>query len=159
MLAYHGDSFFGLRDGTFKARCSTAPRSGRRVKGLGSDGNLSEDASTLRFATYGTTALGSSLELQHRPFWPASWDRCSRTITAGRPPTPPDAGLYRELRLGLQTELPVRGSDPNGYKALEAVDGGYLADLAPTFKAEDIGQLPQPPPSCACLPPMNWDRI
>lgn len=63
MLAYHGDSFYGLRDGSSKTAILYGQGLGAEVKGLGSVSNLSEDAQTVRFATYGTTALGSNWSL------------------------------------------------------------------------------------------------
>ncbi|WP_203142025.1 carbohydrate porin [Marinobacter mangrovi] len=57
MLAYHGDSFFGLSEGNFKLAVMAGKGLGAEVKNIGSDGNLSEDAIATRFGVYGTTYI------------------------------------------------------------------------------------------------------
>ncbi|MGJ8516993.1 carbohydrate porin [Carnimonas bestiolae] len=57
MLAYHGDSFFGLREGTFKVAMMYGRGLGAEVKSIGSDSELLSDAQSVRIGGYGTTAL------------------------------------------------------------------------------------------------------
>ncbi|WP_051464895.1 carbohydrate porin [Carnimonas nigrificans] len=60
MVAYHGDSFFGLREGTFEAAVMYGKGLGAEVKSLGSDSELLSDAQSVRLALYGTTALNDT---------------------------------------------------------------------------------------------------
>ena len=60
MLAYHGDSFFGVSAGSFKVALLHGQGLGAEVKNIGADGNLHEDAVSTRIAAYGTTRLGDS---------------------------------------------------------------------------------------------------
>lgn len=59
-LAYHGQSFFGLREGTFTAALLYGRGLGAEVKSLGSDSELIKDAQAIRIGAYGTTALTDS---------------------------------------------------------------------------------------------------
>ena len=55
----HLDTFYGLREGTAKTALLYGHGLGAEVKGIGSDGALLSEANTWRFASYGTTPLGS----------------------------------------------------------------------------------------------------
>lgn len=57
MLAYKGDSFYGLREGTSKTAVMYGRGLGAEIKVVGSDGNLTHDAQAVRLATYGTTYI------------------------------------------------------------------------------------------------------
>jgi sucrose porin len=63
MLAYHGDSFYGLRPGLSKTVLLYGQSLGAEVRGPGSDGYLIDNAWTLKFASYGITSLTDRLSL------------------------------------------------------------------------------------------------
>ena len=161
MLAYHGQSFFGLRDGTFKSALLYGQGLGGEVKGLGSDGALSEDASTVRFATYGTTVLGGNWSLAPAILAQQSKDRYVKgddyrwaTLNARLM-----QGFTENFALAYEASYQYMDLDPNGYNALEAVDGGfYKLTLAPTFKAGDIGNFFSRPELRVFATYMNWDK-
>ena len=161
MLAYHGQSFFGLRDGSFKSALLYGQGLGGEVKGLGSDGALSEDASTVRFATYGTTDLGGNWSLAPAILAQQSKDRYVKgddyrwaTLNARLM-----QGFTENFALAYEASYQYMDLDPNGYNSLEAVDGGfYKLTLAPTFKAGDIGNFFSRPELRVFATYMNWDK-
>ncbi len=55
LLAYHGDNFYGLSDGFSKTGVISGVGLGSELKGIGSNGNLNDDAKAVRFFTYGAT--------------------------------------------------------------------------------------------------------
>ncbi|MCL7109284.1 carbohydrate porin, partial [Escherichia coli] len=59
LVGLHNDTFYGLREGTAKTALLYGHGLGAEVKGIGSDGALLSEANTWRFASYGTTPLGS----------------------------------------------------------------------------------------------------
>ena len=63
MLAWHGDSFYGLSDGFFKLAALYGHGLGAEVKGIGSNGDLTKDADTFRLATYGVTRFAGNWRL------------------------------------------------------------------------------------------------
>lgn len=63
MLAYHGNSFFGLGEGSFKAAALHGQGLGAEVKSLGADGDLLDEARTSRLAVYGTTYVAPNWRL------------------------------------------------------------------------------------------------
>ena len=64
MLAYHGDSFYGLRPGSTKTALLYGRALGAEVRGPGSDGYLINPAWTVKFASYGTTSLTDRLSFE-----------------------------------------------------------------------------------------------
>ncbi|PWV74180.1 sucrose porin [Halomonas sp. A11-A] len=61
MVAYHGDSFFGLGEGNFKAALIHGQGLGAEAKVLGADGALTDDAQATRLALGHGIILGSRL--------------------------------------------------------------------------------------------------
>nr|WP_273205418.1 carbohydrate porin [Marinobacter subterrani] len=63
MLAYHGDSFFGVSEGNFKVAVMHGQGLGAEAKSIGADGDLNEDAVSTRVGVYGTTYLSENWRL------------------------------------------------------------------------------------------------
>lgn len=64
MVAYGDDkSFYGLREGNSKSGVLYGQGLGAQVKGIGSDGDLTEDAKAVRAFTYGGTKLAPNLQV------------------------------------------------------------------------------------------------
>ncbi len=63
MLAYHGDSFFGLSSGFSKTGMLLGSGLGAELKGIGSNGDLLDDAKAVRLFSYGTTRVGDNWRL------------------------------------------------------------------------------------------------
>ncbi len=160
MLAYHGESFYGFREGSFKTALLYGQGLGAEVKGLGSDGQLSEDAQTLRFATYGTTALSSNWSIAPVLMAQRSQDRYVkdddyRWVTL-------NARLVQEINqnfaLAYEGSYQYMDLDPQGYLSRQAVDGGfYKLTFAPTFKAGDIANFFSRPELRVFATYMDWD--
>lgn len=60
MLAYHSDSFFGLSDGFSKTGVLMGNGLGAELKGIGSNGDLLDDAKAVRLFSYGVTRIGDN---------------------------------------------------------------------------------------------------
>lgn len=139
MLAYHGDSFFGMSDGNFKVAVMHGQGLGAEVKVLGADGNLHEDAVATRFAVYGTTYLGDNWRIAPMIMAETSEDRYIKGdeykwLTV-------NTRLAHEL--GANFEMQYEASwqsmdlDPLGYSGRNQVDGDYARfTIAPTFKPQ-----------------------
>ncbi|MDX1458193.1 MAG: carbohydrate porin, partial [Marinobacter sp.] len=139
MLAYHGNSFFGISDGNFKVAVLHGQGLGAEVKNIGADGNLHEDAVATRLALYGTTYLADSWRIAPMIMAETSEDRYI------------DGDEYQWLtfntrlanELGANFEMQYEASwqtmdlDPQGYLGRSQVDGDYARfTIAPTFKPQ-----------------------
>ncbi|WP_292016594.1 carbohydrate porin, partial [Marinobacter sp. HL-58] len=139
MLAYHGDSFFGLSEGNFSVALLHGQGLGAEVKSLGADGNLHEDAASTRIAVYGTTRLGDSWRIAPTILAETSEDRYV------------DGDEYQWLtfntrlanELGANFEMQYEASwqvmdlETEGYEGRGDVDGDYARfTIAPTFKPQ-----------------------
>ncbi|MDF2153530.1 carbohydrate porin [Vibrio sp. CAU 1672] len=60
LLAYHSDSFYGLSEGFSKTGVLLGDGLGAELKGIGSNGSLTEDAQAFRAFSYGVTRLGDN---------------------------------------------------------------------------------------------------
>ncbi|WP_299257990.1 carbohydrate porin [uncultured Kushneria sp.] len=148
MAAYHGDSFFGMGEGTFKAALMYGHGLGGEVKALGSDGNLNEDANTARLAVYGTTYLAPKWRIAPALLAQTSRDRYADGdrydwVTLS-------ARLANELNENFEMQYEASYQwmdlDPAGYgyedsdgnpQVFESVNGGYTRlTIAPTFKPQ-----------------------
>ncbi|MDG2767422.1 carbohydrate porin [Vibrio parahaemolyticus] len=63
MFAYHGDNFFGLSEGFSKAGMLVGSGLGAELKGIGSNGDLLDDAKAVRLFSYGVTRIGDNWRL------------------------------------------------------------------------------------------------
>nr|WP_297397680.1 carbohydrate porin [uncultured Marinobacter sp.] len=147
MLAYHGDSFFGLSDGNFKVAVLHGQGLGAETKNIGADGNLHEDAVSTRFAVYGTTYLSENWRLAPSILAETSEDRYIKgdeyqwlTFNA-RLAQEITANFEMQYEASWQTmDLKTMGYDPDGTGSQTArndVDGNYSRfTIAPTFKPQ-----------------------
>ncbi|WP_110685473.1 carbohydrate porin [Salinicola aestuarinus] len=147
MVAYHGDSFFGLGEGSYKAALLYGQGLGGEVKSLGSDGNLNEDATTTRVALYGTTYLAPSWRIAPALLAQTSSDRYANGDSYDWATL--NARLANELtdNFEMQYEASYQWMDldPNGYAGLNNVEGGYTRlTVAPTFKPQVGGFWERP---------------
>ncbi len=55
LFAYHGQNFYGLSDGFSKSGVLVGQGLGAELKGIGSNGDLNEDAKAMRVFSYGVT--------------------------------------------------------------------------------------------------------
>lgn len=139
MLAYHGDSFFGMSQGNFKAAAIYGNGLGAETRNIGADGNLHEDATSIKLALYGTTYLSDSWRFAPAIMAETSEDRYVKGddyqwLTF-------NARLAQEL--GANFEMQYEASwqtmdiEPLGYDGRSAVDGEYTKlTIAPTFKPQ-----------------------
>ncbi|MFL1455136.1 carbohydrate porin [Marinobacter sp. GN3S48] len=139
MLAYHGDSFFGISDGNFKVALLHGQGLGAEVKNLGADGNLHEDAASTRVAAYGTTRLSDSWRIAPAILAETSKDRYVKgdeyqwltfnTRLANE--------LGANFEMQYEASWQVMDLNPEGYEGREDVDGDYARfTIAPTFKPQ-----------------------
>lgn len=139
MLAYHGDSFFGLSEGSFKAAVIYGSGLGAETKNIGADGNLHEDAVSTRVAVYGTTYLSDNWRFAPAIMAETSEDRYIKGdeyqwLTF-------NARLAQEFNANfeMQYEASWQTMDltTQGYEGRNAVDGDYSRfTVAPTFKPQ-----------------------
>ena len=161
MLAYHGDSFYGMRSGSSKTALLYGQGLGAEVKGLGSDGNLGEDAQTVRLASYGTTAINDRWSLAPALLAQSSKDRYVKNddyqwVTA-------NARLLQNITenfmLAYEGSYQYMDLDPQGYLGRQAVDGGfYKLTFASTFKAGEIADFFSRPELRVFATYMDWDK-
>ncbi|MDI5935547.1 carbohydrate porin [Halomonas kalidii] len=147
MVAYHGDSFFGLGEGNFKAAVIHGQGLGGETKGIGSNGSLTEDATSTRVGLYGTTYVAPSWRVAPAILAETSEDR----FVEG------DQYDWATLNVRLANELTENFEmqyeasyqwmdlDPQGFGGNNAVEGDYTKfTIAPTFKPEVGGFWKRP---------------
>lgn len=159
MLAYHGDSFFGLGEGNFKAAALYGRGLGAEVKSLGSDGNLLDDAKTTRLAVYGTTYVAPRWRLAPAVLAQHSTDRYARGDSYDWATF--NARLANELTENFEMQYEASYQwmdlDPQGYQGHNAVDGAYTKlTVAPTFKPQ-VGGFWQRPEIRLFASWSDWD--
>lgn len=138
MLAYHQPDFFG-REGYFKAALLYGKGLGAEVNNIGADGDLLDQAQTVRLALYGHTRLNEDWSIAPALIAEHSKDRY----------VPGDDYRYLTLNLRLaneltsnfemQYELSWQTMDLNalGYDGRQTANGDYWKfTLAPTFKMQ-----------------------
>ncbi|MDK9737332.1 carbohydrate porin [Vibrio sp. D404a] len=60
MLAFHGESFYGVSEGFSKTGFLVGSGLGAELKGIGSNGDLTDDAKAVRLFSYGVTRFGDN---------------------------------------------------------------------------------------------------
>ncbi|TDO10555.1 MULTISPECIES: carbohydrate porin [Halomonas] len=160
MVAYHGDSFFGLGEGNFKAAVLHGQGLGAEVKGIGARGDLTEDATATRVALYGTTYVAPKWRVAPALLAETSEDR----YVDG------DQYDWATLNIRLANELTQNFEmqyeasyqwmdlDPQGLDGRTAVDGDYTKfTIAPTFKPQ-VGGFWQRPEIRLFASWSDWDE-
>ncbi len=161
MLAYHGDSFYGLRDGTSKTALLYGHGLGAEVKALGADGHLTDDASTLRLATYGITPLSKNWNIAPAILAQQSKDRYVsgddyKWLTFN---TRLIQEITENFALAYEGSYQYMDLDPQGYKDNNKVKGGfYKLTFAPTFKVGDISDILSRPEIRLFASYMDWSK-
>lgn len=160
MVAYHGDSFFGLSEGNFKAAVMHGQGLGGEVKSIGANGDLTDDATTTRVGLYGTTYLAPRWRIAPALLAETSEDRFA------------DGDQYDwatfNVRLANELtenfEMQYEGSyqwmdlDPQGFGGNNAVEGDYTKlTIAPTFKPR-VGGFWQRPEIRLFASWSDWDE-
>ncbi|HSP01596.1 MAG TPA: carbohydrate porin, partial [Thioalkalivibrio sp.] len=139
MLAYHGDSFFGVSEGNFQLALLHGQGLGAEVKNIGADGNLHEDASSTRVGVYGTTQLSDSWRIAPMILAETSEDRYLQgdeyqwltfnTRLANE--------LGANFEMQYEASWQVMDLKAEGYEGRNDVDGDYARfTIAPTFKPQ-----------------------
>lgn len=160
MLALHNDSFWGLREGQAKTAVLYGHGLGAEVKGIGSDGNLTQSAQTWRLATYGVTPLSDRWS-----FAPALLAQTSRSRYVEGDSyrwATLNARLIQEISpsfaLAWEGSYQYMDLDPKGYKDRQAVSGDFWKlTFAPTFKVADIGDFFTRPEIRLFVTWMDWN--
>jgi sucrose porin len=158
MVAYHGDSFFGLNDGNFKAAVMHGQGLGAEVKGLGSSGTLTDDAQSTRLGLYGTTYLAPRWRIAPALLAETSKDR----FAAG------DSYQWASFNVRLANELTqnfeMQYEGSYQYMDLDQGEGGNAVSgnwgkltIAPTFKPQ-VGGFWQRPEIRLFASYTDWDE-
>ncbi|MDR5904646.1 carbohydrate porin [Franzmannia qiaohouensis] len=158
MIAYHGDSFFGVAEGNFKAALIHGRGLGAEAKTLGADGNLTDDAQATRLGLYGTTYLTPNWRLAPSILAEVSKDR----YVQGDDYTWAGFNLRLANELTDNFEMQYEASyqymdfDPQGFDGRNAVSGDFgKFTIAPTFKPQ-VGGFWQRPELRAFASYTDW---
>lgn len=145
MVAYHGDSFFGLAEGNFKAALIHGQGLGAEAKVLGADGNLTDDAQATRLGLYGTTYLAPRWRVAPSILAETSQDRYVQGDEFNW------AGLNVRLANELTENFEMQYEASYQYMDLDQGAGGNAVKgdfgkftLAPTFKPQVGGFWQRP---------------
>lgn len=161
MLAYHGDSFYGLREGSSKTALLYGHGLGAEVKALGSDGHLTDDASTLRLATYGITPISKNWSIAPAVLAQQSKDRYVsgddyKWLTFN---TRLIQQITENFELAYEGSYQYMDLNPQGYSDYNKVKGGfYKLTFAPTFKVGDISNMLSRPEIRFFATYMDWSK-
>ncbi|WP_302139308.1 carbohydrate porin [Halomonas alkalicola] len=145
MVAYHGDSFFGLGEGNFKAALIHGQGLGAEAKVLGADGALTDDAQATRLGLYGTTYLAPTWRVAPSLLAETSRDRYvqgDEFTWAGL-----NVRLANELteNFEMQYEASYQFMDLDQGEGGNAVRGDFgKFTIAPTFKPQVGGFWQRP---------------
>ena len=159
MLAYHQPDFFG-QEGYFKAALLYGQGLGAEVNSIGADGDLLDQARTVRLALYGHTRLSQDWRIAPALIAEQSKDRY----------VPGDDYRYMTLNVRLANELSsnfemqyelswqTMDLDAQGYDGRQSANGDYWKfTFAPTFKAR-TGDFFIRPELRLFATYMNWSR-
>ncbi|GAA3590492.1 carbohydrate porin [Gibbsiella greigii] len=170
MLAYHDKQrFYGLLPGSSESALQFGRGLGAEARQPGSDGDLTRDATSMRFATYGILPVTKNWEIapsmiaQHSENRYRSGDRydwASFNLRASQAITQNFALLY-------ETSWQYMDLNPNGrtynndgvVETYQAVKGDfYKLTFSPTFKVGDVFDIKARPEIRFFVTYMNWDK-
>lgn len=147
LVAYHGDSFFGVGEGNFKIALLHGQGLGAEVKQIGANGELLDDAQSTRLAVYGTTYLTPSWRIAPSILAESSEDRFVegdkyQWISL-------NARIANELTDNFEMQYEASymnmNLDAQGYKGRTEAEGGYTKfTIAPTLKPQVGGFWKRP---------------
>ena len=161
LVGLHNDTFYGLREGTAKTALLYGHGLGAEVKGIGSDGALLSEANTWRFASYGTTPLGSGWYVAPAILAQSSKDRYVKGdsyewVTFN---TRLIKEVTQNFALAFEGSYQYMDLKPKGYQNHNAVNGSfYKLTFAPTLKANDINNFFSRPELRLFATWMDWSR-
>ncbi|PLR31687.1 porin [Chimaeribacter californicus] len=170
MLAYRDKTrFYGLLPGNSESALQVGNGLGAEARQPGSDGDLTENAKTVRFASYGIVPVSKSWELapsviaQHsedryrdgdRYDWATFNLRASQALTHNFALLYEASWQYMNLNPNGRTYL-----DSGVQNAYQAVKGDfYKLTFAPTFKVGDVFDIKARPEIRVFATYMNWDK-
>ena len=161
MLAYHGDSFYGLRPGSTKTALLYGRALGAEVRGPGSDGYLIQPAWTVKFASYGITSLTDRLSFAPLIVAQSSNNRYIDSdhydwVTL-------NARIIQQINqnfaLQYETSYQYMDIDPKGFNGNSAASGSYYKlTFAPTFKLQNVTDFFERPEIRFFATWMRWDK-
>ena len=170
MLAYHDkQQFYGLTKGVSETALQFGGGLGAEARQPGSDGDLTDNATSLRFASYGILPVAKNWEIAPSVIAQHSEDRyregdrydwATFNLRASQALTPHFALLY-------EASWQYMDLDPNGrtYRSdgnvnqYQAVKGDfYKLTFAPTFKVGNVFDIKARPEIRLFATYMNWDR-
>ena len=161
MLAYHGDTFYGLRPGLSKTVLLYGQALGAEVRGPGSDGYLIDNAWTVKFASYGITSLTDRLSLAPLIVAQSSnsryldGDRYDWVTLNGRV----IQELNQNFALQYEASYQYMDIDPKGFNGNRPARGSYYKlTFAPTFKMHNVTDFFERPEIRFFATWMNWDK-
>ena len=161
ILALHNDSFYGLREGSSKTAILYGKGLGAEVKAIGSDGYLTEDANTWRFASYGITPLSKNWSIAPMVLAQRSHDRYLQsdrydwaTLNVRL-----IQGLSENFALQYEAGYQYMNLDSKGFNDNGKAKGDfYKLTFAPTFKLTDPTNFFERPEIRLFATYMNWDK-
>lgn len=170
MLAWHDKQrFYGLLPGTSESALQYGRGLGAEARQPGSDGDLTRNAQSLRFASYGIVPLSERWELAPSVIAQHSEDRyregdrydwATFNLRASQ-------AISRNVALLYEASWQYMDLDPNGrsYRSdgalnqYQAVKGDfYKLTFAPTFKVGDVFDIKARPEIRFFVTYMNWSK-
>lgn len=147
MVAYHDDSFYGMSQGISKTALQFGWGLGAEARLVGQDGNLAEDAKTVRFSTFGITDLAPGWHFS--PALMAQWSQ-DRYITGDSYAFATVNGrlmqdITRSFAMQYEATFQYADLDPKGYRDYGLRTGlaasGALGKItvAPTLYLDQMG--------------------
>ena len=157
LLAYHGNNFYGGGEGFSKTGILVGQGLGAELKGIGSNGNLNEDAQAVRLFSYGVTHFADNWRIAPAFLGEFSKDR----VKDGDEFLWATANVRLAQELTKNFEMVYEGSYQymdldNG---TEQADGSfYKATIAPTFKLDTSGGFFQRPEIRFAASYVDWSE-
>ena len=170
MLAYHDKSrFYGLTEGSSETAIQIGRGLGAEARQPGSDGDLTANANTLRFASYGIMPINETWDLAPSVIAQHSEDRYRQgdrydwatfNLRASQAITENFALLYEASWQYMNLNPNGRTYNNDGdVAAYRAVKGDfYKLTFAPTFKVGDVFDIKARPEIRFFASYMNWSK-
>jgi sucrose porin len=157
MLAYHGDTFYGMGEGFSKTGVLVGSGLGAELKGIGSNGSLTEDAQAVRVFSFGVTDFADNWRIAPAFLGEYSQDRFAK----GDEFLWATANVRLAQELSKNFEMVYEGSFQymDLDNATEQADGiFYKATVAPTFKLDTGAGFFQRPEIRFAVSYVDWSE-